>query len=88
VSGDLLLGYHDAVYLRTVEYVGRLTDGDLRRIVDKSWNPPVSLGVRLFSVISDDLQHAGQAAFIRGVLQRRTAVSLLADVVIWPRSRR
>jgi hypothetical protein len=30
----------------------------------------VSLSVRLVSVIADDLQHAGQAAFIRGMLQR------------------
>jgi uncharacterized protein DUF664 len=70
-SGDLLTGYHDAVHDATVQYVGHLTDSDLARIVDDSWDPPVSLGVRLVSVVSDDLQHAGQAAFIRGVLQRR-----------------
>ena len=34
------------------------------------WDPPVTLGVRLVSVISDGLQHAGQAAFIRGILLR------------------
>ena len=72
-SGDLLTGYHDAVHDRTVAYVGGLADGDLTRIVDESWDPPVSLGVRLVSVVSDDLQHAGQAAFVRGVLQRRAA---------------
>jgi hypothetical protein len=38
--------------------------------VDESWDPPVTLGVRLVSVISDDLQHAGQAAFLRGVVLR------------------
>jgi hypothetical protein len=38
--------------------------------VDERWNPPVTLGVRLISVISDCLQHAGQAAFIRGILLR------------------
>ena len=31
----------------------------------------VTLGVRLVSVISDNLQHAGQAAFVRGVIERR-----------------
>jgi hypothetical protein len=72
-TGDLLTGYHEAVHDRTIEYVGRLTDSDLDRIVDESWDPPVSLGVRLVSVLSDDLQHAGQAALIRGVLQRRSA---------------
>jgi hypothetical protein len=39
--------------------------------VDDNWDPPVTLGVRLVSIISDDLQHAGQAAFIRGVIERR-----------------
>jgi hypothetical protein len=51
--------------------VAGLVDADLARIVDRSWDPPVSLGVRLVSVIADDLQHAGQAAFVRGVTQRR-----------------
>jgi hypothetical protein len=70
-SGELLVGYHDAVHQQTTRYVEGLGDADLARIVDRSWDPPVSLGVRLVSVIADDLQHAGQAAFVRGVVQRR-----------------
>jgi uncharacterized damage-inducible protein DinB len=70
-SAELLTGYHDAVYEQTVRFVAGLTDPDLPRIVDERWDPPVTLAVRLVSVISDDLQHAGQAAFIRGVVQRR-----------------
>jgi hypothetical protein len=70
-SGELLVGYHDAVHRQTVRYVEGLGDGDLDRVVDRSWDPPVTLGVRLVSVIADDLQHAGQAAFVRGVLRRR-----------------
>ncbi|TYB41731.1 mycothiol transferase [Actinomadura chibensis] len=69
-SAELLTGYHDAVHARTVAYVGALTDDDLPRVVDRAWNPPVTLGVRLVSVISDDLQHAGQAAFVRGLVLR------------------
>jgi hypothetical protein len=69
-SGELLTGYHDAVYQQTIRYVEGLEDTDLGRIVDRAWDPPVSLGVRLVSVIADDLQHAGQAAFVRGILQR------------------
>ena len=49
-------------------YVQTLTDDDLDRIVDKNWDPPVTLGVRLVSVVSDDLQHAGQAAYLRGLI--------------------
>jgi hypothetical protein len=69
-SGELLVGYYDAVHEQTLRYVERLSDADLGRIVDRSWDPPVTLGVRLVSVIADDLQHAGQAAFVRGILQR------------------
>jgi len=69
-SVDLLLGYHDAVHEQTVRYVEGLSDADLERVVDKRWDPPVTLGVRLVSVISDALQHAGQANFIRGVARR------------------
>jgi len=67
-SGELLTGYHDAVYEATIRFVQPLADDDLNRIVDEAWDPPVSLGVRLVSVISDDLQHAGQAAFVRGLI--------------------
>jgi uncharacterized damage-inducible protein DinB len=68
-SGDLLTGYHDAVHERTVRYVATLNDDDLTRIVDPRWDPPVTLAVRLVSVLSDDLQHAGQAAFVRGIVE-------------------
>lgn len=67
-SADLLTGYHDAVHARTVRYVSGLTDADLPRIVDRAWDPPVTLAVRLVSVVSDDLQHAGQAAYVRGLV--------------------
>jgi hypothetical protein len=68
VDADLLAGYFDAVYARTIAYVAKLTDSDLDRVVDDNWDPPVTLGVRLVSVLDDDIQHAGQAAFIRGIL--------------------
>lgn len=70
VSAELLTGYHDAVNARTIQFVQGLDDADLSRIVDERWNPAVTLGVRLVSVISDDLQHAGQAAFVAGLLSR------------------
>ena len=70
VSGDLLTRYQDAVHEQTVALVSGLVDADLSRVVDEGWDPPVTLGVRLISVVSDCLQHAGQAAFIRGILLR------------------
>jgi hypothetical protein len=71
VDGALLLGYFDAVHEVTTGYVSGLRDDDLDRIVDTRWDPPVSLGVRLVSVVADDLQHVGQAAYVRGLAERR-----------------
>ena len=73
VTGDAetLSGYHDAVYDATLRFVEQVTDVGLDRIVDERWDPPVTLGVRLVSVIADDLQHAGQAAYVRGILGRK-----------------
>jgi uncharacterized damage-inducible protein DinB len=68
-SGEVLVAYYDAVHERTIRYVTALTDADLPRIVDESWDPPVTLAVRLVSVISDDLQHAGQAMYVRGIVE-------------------
>jgi hypothetical protein len=70
-SADLLAAYHDATYEQTVEFVTGLTDADMDTIVDRNWDPPVTMAVRLISVLADDLEHAGQAAFIRGLIDRR-----------------
>jgi uncharacterized damage-inducible protein DinB len=67
-SAELLLDYAAAVHTRTVEYLEGLSDDDLDAVVDTRWDPPVTLGVRLISILSDDLQHVGQAAFLRGLL--------------------
>ncbi|HVX20475.1 MAG TPA: DUF664 domain-containing protein [Acidimicrobiales bacterium] len=67
----VLAGYHDAVHARTTAFLGTLAEGDLARVVDESWDPPVTMAVRLVSVIADDLQHVGQAAYVRGVVTRQ-----------------
>jgi hypothetical protein len=71
-SAETLIDYHEATYERTIRHVSRVTDADLERVVDESWNPPVTLGVRLVSVIDDDTQHVGQAAFVRGCVLRQS----------------
>ncbi|KQY44781.1 hypothetical protein ASD18_12850 [Cellulomonas sp. Root137] len=68
-SGELLLGYYRAVAVETETYLGRLTAEDLDRVVDVRWDPPVTLGVRLVSIVGDSLQHAGQASYVRGLLE-------------------
>lgn len=67
-DGRLLTAYLDDVHQHTLALVQGLSDGDLDRVVDDSWDPPVTLGVRLVSVVDDDLEHLGQAAYVRGLL--------------------
>ena len=71
-SSDDLLAYHEAVTASSEQYLATVDAQELDRIVDERWDPPVSAGVRLVSVISDCLQHAGQANYLRGLWQRRT----------------
>ena len=68
---ELLIGYHEAVWSNTTAYLGAMGPNDLDRIIDESYDPPVSVGVRLVSVISDNIQHGGQARYVRGMLERR-----------------
>jgi hypothetical protein len=65
-----LRGYFDDVHDVTIGFVRDLSEADLTRIVDERWDPPVSLGVRLVSVVADDLQHVGQAAYVRGLTEK------------------
>lgn len=68
VTPDQLSGYYDAVAAATRNYIAGLSDDDLDRVVDENWDPPVTLAVRLVSVLNDDTQHAGQAAYVRGLV--------------------
>lgn len=68
VSAELLSGYHEAVFASTERFLTALSGEDLAQVVDESWDPPVTLGARLVSVLSDDLQHVGQAGYLRGLL--------------------
>ena len=67
-AASAILDYLDAVQQRTRTYLAGLSEADLDRVVDTRWDPPVTLGARLVSVAEDDLQHAGQAAYARGLL--------------------
>jgi uncharacterized damage-inducible protein DinB len=68
LSADELRAYYDATHEQTTTFVKTITDHDLDRVVDTRWDPPVTLAVRLVSVLNDDTQHVGQAAFVRGLL--------------------
>jgi hypothetical protein len=68
VRPEVLLEYLDEVDTRTRAMIGALAPSELDRIVDRRWDPPVTLGVRLISIADDCLQHVGQAAYVRGLL--------------------
>ncbi len=70
---DALLGYLGEVDARTRRFLDGVSAPDLDRVVDRRWDPPVTLGVRLVSIADDCIQHAGQAAYLRGLLQREQA---------------
>jgi len=64
----VLIGYLEAVGGRTRTLLEAVTPAELDRVVDRRWDPPVTLGVRLVSIADDSLQHLGQAAYVRGLL--------------------
>lgn len=70
-SADSLVEYYAAVAAQTRKFLERTTTSDLDRIVDRNWDPPVTLGVRLVSIVDDAIQHSGQAVYARGMLERR-----------------
>ncbi len=67
-SAEVLVDYLDAVQTRTEQMLESLSPADLDRIVDRRWDPPVSMGVRLVSIADDSLQHLGQAAYLRSLM--------------------
>jgi uncharacterized damage-inducible protein DinB len=69
---SVLTEYHDQVAERTQQYLTGIEARELDRVVDRSWDPPVTAGVRLVSVVGDCLQHLGQAAYVRGMWERRS----------------
>lgn len=68
-EGELLAAYVSATIAHTITYLHTLTGPDYDRVIDESWDPPVTLGVRLVSIINDATQHVGQAAYVRGLLR-------------------
>lgn len=67
-GAEVLTDYLRATHAATLAYLDTVTDVDLDRVIDERWDPPVTLGVRLVSVVNDATQHVGQAAYVRGLL--------------------
>ncbi len=67
---ETMLGYHRAVMERSKRYISTLSTADLKRELNEPWFQPLpTVGVRLVSIMSDNLQHAGQVAYLRGLLK-------------------
>lgn len=67
-DATVLVDYYDAVAARTGSYLQGLSAAHLDEVIDEGWDPPVTLGVRLVSIADDDLEHVGQAAYVRGLV--------------------
>lgn len=65
-----LAAYHAAVHEMCRDYAATLTAAELERVVDTSWDPPVTAAVRLVSLLGDCLAHLGQADYVRGMARR------------------
>ena len=70
VTGERLADYHADVHALTLRYLQPISADELARVVDTNWDPPVTVAVRLVSVLGDVLQHLGQAAYVRGLAGR------------------
>jgi len=69
-DAEILLEYHRAVLERTRRYITAVSEAELARELNEPWFQPLpTVGVRIVSVLSDDLQHVGQVSYVRGLLQ-------------------
>jgi len=62
--------YHRAVLAQTRDFFRTLSQSDLNKVVEGThFQPPPTVGMSLIGLLSDGLQHAGQAAYLRGLRQ-------------------
>ena len=68
-SAKVQLDYLRATTERTKQYLASLTPADLDRVLDEPGPDPATVGVRLLSILADCHQHAGEAAYINGLVK-------------------
>lgn len=71
-DAEVLVAHLDAVSARCRELLAGLSATDLDRVIDPDYDPPVTVGARLVSVVDDAAQHAGQVGYVRGLLDARS----------------
>lgn len=77
-DASLLMEYLEAATEFALEYLQKVDADELDRVVDLAWDPPVTAGVRLVSIVNDQAQHVGQAAYVRGLYERAEGIGELA----------
>lgn len=70
-SLKLLLGYLEATINTARTIINKLDEKDYQKVIDTNYKPPVTLAVRLASVITDIAQHTGQVAYLRGIIKNK-----------------
>jgi hypothetical protein len=69
-SASELLDYYRAVLEESKRYLLTLSEVDLKRKLDEPWFQPIpTAGVRIVSIMSDCLEHAGEVSYLRGLLK-------------------
>ena len=63
----VLSDYQQVVLEQTKRYLNNLSESELDRKLDHPVFPTVA--ARIIALISDNLQHAGQAGYVRGLIQ-------------------
>jgi hypothetical protein len=64
-----VLAYHKAVLERSQKYFSTVKKADLDKVMDIPFKPPPTVGIMLTIILSDTMQHIGQASYVRGLLQ-------------------
>jgi hypothetical protein len=69
-EAETALAYVKAVVERSQKYFETLKKADLDKVMENvPFKPPPTVGMMLVIIMSDGLQHAGQAAYVRGLKQ-------------------
>ena len=65
---SVLTSYLDDAYAWANDYLRGLNEDDFTKVIDESWDPPVTLAARLVSIVDDAAQHSGQAVYTHRLL--------------------
>jgi hypothetical protein len=86
-SAKVQLDYLHATTARTKRYLASLTPADLPRPIEPGPDPS-TVAIRLVSILADCHQHAGEAAYINGLLKAQAKAGRSARSKARPRPRR